>query len=422
MSNSKDSNDSFKNPANVEVLGGEVELSPAEDEREDPTRRRLIIAGAVILVALIVLGLWWHSTFTEDTDDAIVDGHLIQVSARIPGTVQQVAVNENQFVHKGDVIAQLDPRDYEVAVENAKAALASAQANAEAARVNIPITQVNTGTTLSSADAGLSGSRAGVLQAEQQLASLQARVAKAEAGNTKAQADLARYKPLLEKDVISKQQYDAAVAQADAARAELEDAQAGVKAATEAVKVARDREKQSEAQFKFAETGPQQMLATNARARQALAMVQQAQAQLDEAQLKLSYTKIIAPADGIISRKGVELNQNIAAGQNLVTLVELDDLWVTANFKETQLRHMKEGQDVDVKVDSTGKTYHGKVKQIGGATGSMLSLFPAENATGNYVKVVQRVPVRINFSDLNNEDPDHKLRPGLSVEPTVTVK
>jgi membrane fusion protein (multidrug efflux system) len=394
-----------------------------QDEKDEKTtRRRLLIAGGVILAALIVLGLWWHSTFTEDTDDATVDGHLIQISARIPGTVQQVAVQENQSVRKGDLIAQLDPRDYEVAVENAKAALASAEANAEAARVNVPITQINTGSTLNSADAGVSGSRAGVLQAEQQLASLKARVAKAEAGNTKAQADLARYKPLLDKDVISKQQYDAAVAQADAARAELEDAQAGVQAANEAVKVANDRVKQSEAQFKSAQTGPEQMMATNARSRQAQALVQQAQAQLDEAELKLSYTKIIAPADGIISAKGVEINQNIAAGQNLVTLVELDDLWVTANFKETQLRHMKEGQAAEIKVDSTGKTYHGTVKQIGGATGSMLSLFPAENATGNYVKVVQRVPVRINFTDLKNEDPEQKLRPGLSSVPTVSVK
>ncbi len=390
---------------------------------EEPSHRRKIIGGAVVaLVALIALGYWWHTTFYEDTDDAAVDGHLMQVSARVPGTVLQVAVEENQFVRKGDLIAQLDPRDYEVAVENAQAELDAALANAAAAKANVPITTVNTGTTLTAADANLNGTRAGVLQAEQQLASAKARVRKAEAGNIKAQADLARYKPLIEKDVISKQQFDAAVAAADAARAELEDAQAGEKAATEAVRVAHDREQQGEAQLKSAETGPEQVAATNARARQAQAMVEQARAQLDEAQLKLSYTKIVAPADGIISRKGVEINQNVAAGQDLITLVELDDLWVTANFKETQLRHMQEGQEAEIKVDSTGKTYHGRVKQIGGATGSMLSLFPAENATGNYVKVVQRVPVRIDFTDLKGEDPDHKLRPGLSVEPDVKVK
>jgi membrane fusion protein (multidrug efflux system) len=396
------------------------DLQDEKDERT--TRRRLIIAGVVIAIALVVLGLWWHSTFTEDTDDATVDGHLIQVSARVAGQVQRVAIEENQFVHKGDVIAELDPRDYEVAVENAKAALLSAQANAEAAKVNVPITTVNTGTTLTAADANLSGSRASVLQAEQQLESARAKVAKAEAGYKRAQADLERYKPLIEKDVISKQQWDAAVAEADSEKAQLADAKAGEAAAEEQVKVARDREKQSAAQLKYAQTGPEQVAAQNARARQALAMVAQAQAQLDEAQLKLSYTKIVAPADGIVSRKGVEINQNVAAGQDLATLVELDDLWVTADFKETQLKHMKEGQEAEVKVDATGKTYHARVKQIGGATGSMLSLFPAENATGNYVKVVQRVPVRLDFTDLKNEDAEHKLRPGLSVEPTVSVK
>ena len=403
-----------------ETQNSAQDLQDEKDERT--TRRRLIIGGVVLVIALVVLGLWWHSTFSEDTDDATVDGHLIQVSARVSGQVQSVSVEENQFVHKGDVIAQLDPRDYEVAVENAKAALLSAQANAEAARVNVPITSVNTGTTLTAADANLSGSRSTVVAAERQLESARAKVAKAEAGNTRAQADLLRYKPLIEKDVISKQQWDAAVADADAEKAQLADAKAGEEAAIEQVKVARDREKQSAAQLKFAETGPEQVAAQSARARQALAMVAQAQAQLDEAQLKLGYTKIVAPADGIVSRKGVEINQNVAAGQDMVTLVQLDDLWVTANFKETQLKHMKEGQDAEIKVDATGKTYHGVVKQIGGATGSVLSLFPAENATGNYVKVVQRVPVRIDFKDLKNEDGDHKLRPGLSVEPTVYVK
>jgi membrane fusion protein (multidrug efflux system) len=152
------------------------------------------------------------------------------------------------------------------------------------------------------------------------------------------------------------------------------------------------------------------------------AQVQQAQAQLDEAKLNLSYTKIVAPADGIITRKSVEIDQNLAAGQNLLTLVSLQDLWITANFKETQLRHMQAGQSVKIHVDSTGKNYSGRVTQIGGATGSVLSLFPPENATGNYVKVVQRLPVRIDFTDLANEDPHHELRPGLSVEPTVRVK
>lgn len=399
---------------------------PANDESTEPvqapSRRKGIVIAVVVLLVLLSAGFWWRSTFSEDTDDAQVNGHLIQISSRISGQVVKVDVDENQFVKKGDPIAELDARDYQVAVENAEAALASAQAAAAAAQVNVPITTVNTGSNLHSATADLSGAQASVSQAEQQLQAAQARVAQAEANNIKAQADLERYRPLVQKDVISKQQFDAAVAAADAAKASLADARASQRAAADGVQVAQQREAQAVAQLKFAQTGPQQVAAQRARARQALAQVQQAQAQLDQAKLNLSYTRILAPADGIVTRKSVEINQNVSPGQNLMTLASLDDLWVTANFKETQLKHMSAGQAVEVHVDSTGKDYKGKVTQIGGATGSVLSLFPPENATGNYVKVVQRVPVRIDFTDLKNEDPDHKLRPGLSVEPKVSVK
>jgi membrane fusion protein (multidrug efflux system) len=386
------------------------------------SRRRGIIVVVVVILALVAVGIWWRSTFSEDTDDAQVNGHLIQVSARIGGQVAKVYVNENQVVKAGDAIAELDASDYKVAVENAEAALASAQANAAAADVNVPITTVNAGTSLTSADANVSGSRDSVEQSQQQLDAARARVSQAKANNTKAQADLERYKPLVEKDVISKQQFDAAVAAADASKAALNDARATERAAEEGVKVARERETQAQAQLKYAQTGPQQVAAQSARARQAQAQVQQAQAQLDQAKLNLSYTKIVAPVAGIITRKSVEINQNVAPGQNLLTLVSLEDLWVTANFKETQLKHMAAGQSVEIEVDATGKTYHGKVTQIGGATGSVLSLFPPENATGNYVKVVQRIPVRVDFTDLASEDPNHELRPGLSVEPKVRVK
>jgi membrane fusion protein (multidrug efflux system) len=390
-------------------------------EQPKSNRRGMIVVVVVVLV-LVATGLWWRSTFTENTDDAQVNGHLIQVSSRISGQILKVDVEENQVVKAGDTIAELDPRDYQVAVENAEAALASAQANAAAANVNVPITAVNTGSNLSSADANVSGSQAGVEQAQRQLESAHARVQQAQANSTKAQADLERYKPLVEKDVISKQQFDGAVAAADAARAALVDAAAGEQAAGDGVRVAREREAQAQAGLKFAQTGSQQVAAQSARARQALAQVAQAQAQLDMATLNLSYTRIVAPMAGIITRKSVEINQNVAAGQNLLTLVSLEGLWVTANFKETQLRHMSAGQPVEIEVDATGKSYHGKVTQIGGATGSVLSLFPPENATGNYVKVVQRVPVRVDFTDLASEDPSHLLRPGLSVEPKVRVK
>jgi membrane fusion protein, multidrug efflux system len=386
------------------------------------TRRRGILIAVVVLVVLVAVGLWWRSTYSEDTDDAQVNGHLIQVSSRIGGQVAKVLVNENQPVNAGDTIAELDPADYQVAVENAEAALKSAEANAAAANVAVPIATVNTGSNLTSAGADVSGTQAGVSQAEKQLEAAKARVAQASANNTKAQADLARYKPLVEKDVISKQQWDAAVAAAAAAQAALADAQAGQQAAADGVRVAHERTASAQAAYKYAQTGPQQVAAQSARAKQALAQVAQAQAQLDQAKLNLSYTKIVAPVAGIITRKSLEINQNVSAGQNLLTLVSLDDLWVTANFKETQLKHMAKDQPVEIEVDATGKKYHGKVTQIGGATGSVLSLFPPENATGNYVKVVQRIPVRVDFTDLKNEDPNHLLRPGLSVEPKVTVK
>jgi len=407
----------------------ETTTTPVQTEPDTTTevvqprsRRRGII---IVVIAILIVGgvaFWWHSTFTEDTDDAQINGHLIQVSSRIAGQVQKVYVDENQLVKKGDLIAELDPRDYQVAVENAKAVLASAKANAAAANVAVPLTTINTGSNLNSATSDVSGAHASVLQAQQQQQAAHARVAQAQANDKRAQADLERYKPLVEKDVISKQQFDAAVAAAAAAAASVQDALASEQAAAEGVRVARDREAQSQALLKYAQTGPQQIAAQNARARQAEAQVEQAQAQLDQADLNLGYTKIIAPEAGIITRKSVELNQNVSVGQNLLTLVSLEDIWVTANFKETQLRHMAAGQAVEISVDATGKTYHGKVTQIGGATGSVLSLFPPENATGNYVKVVQRVPVRIDFTDLEHEDPDHLLRPGLSVEPKVRVK
>jgi membrane fusion protein, multidrug efflux system len=407
----------------------ETNTLPASTERaadteivQPPRRRRGIIVAGVVLLVLIALGIWWRSTYSEDTDDAQVNGHLIQISARIAGQVAKVDVEENQFVNRGDEIAQLDPSDLQVAVENAQAALDSAKAAAAVATVNVPLTTINTGSNLNSAGADVSGSQAQVAQAEQQLQSAQARVVQAQANNVKAQADLDRYRPLVEKDVISKLQFDAAVDAADSAKAALADAQASERAAQDGVRVARDHLAQSQALLKYAQTAPQQVAQQNARARQAEAQSEEAQAQLDQAKLNLSYTRIIAPEAGIITRKSVEINQNVSAGQNLLTLVSLEDLWITANFKETQLRHMQAGQKVEIHVDSTGKDYTGRITQIGGATGSVLSLFPPENATGNYVKVVQRVPVRIDFTNLAQEDPHHELRPGLSVEPKVWVK
>jgi membrane fusion protein (multidrug efflux system) len=399
--------------------------SGTEPEPTDPrnkSRRRFIVIGLVAILVVGALLFWWHSTYYEDTDDAQISGNLIQISSRIAGHVIKVNVEENQYVDKGTVIAELDPTDFQTAVQQDEANLASAEAAYEAARVNVPVTHINTGSTLYSANANLSTAQAGVAQAEKQLQAAEAAVAQAKANSTKAQLDLERYTPLVEKDVISRQQYDAAVATAAADKAALAQAEANLQGARDGVRIAHDRVTQAMATLHTAETGPQQVAIQKARADEAAARVQQAKAQLDLAKLNLSYTKIIAPTAGIISRKSVQVGQNVSVGQNLMTLVSLDDIWVTANFKETQLDHMRAGQPVEITVDAYGgRKYDGRVTQIGGATGSELSLFPPENATGNYVKVVQRIPVRIDFTK-PSQIADHLLRPGMSVEPTVRVK
>jgi membrane fusion protein, multidrug efflux system len=397
-------------------------IDQPEDEVRQKPQRRFIIIGVVAVLVVVGLLWWWHSTYYEDTDDAQVSGHLIQISARIAGHVLKVNVDENQYVDAGTVLAELDPTDFQTAVNQDQANLEAAEAAYEGAKVNVPVTHISTGSTITSASADLSSSGSQVVQSEHQLQAAQAAVIAADANNTKAQLDLQRYKPLVEKDVISKQQFDAAVAAADSNKADLEQAKANLEAAQAAVRVARDRVAQSQASYKNALTGPQLVAIQKARADQAAAQVQQAQAALDQAKLNLSYTRIVAPVAGIVTKKSVEVGQNVSVGQNMATLVSLDDIWITANFKETQLEHMRPGQPVTISVDAFGgRKYDGKITQIGGATGSVLSLFPPENATGNYVKVVQRIPVRIDLTD-RSENSDHLLRPGMSVEPKVRVK
>jgi len=410
---------------NNKTQGQSTQRGGSEPEPTDPrikSRRRFVVIGVVAILLVGVLLFWWHSTYYEDTDDAQVNGNLIQISARIAGHVIKVDVEENQYVDKGTLIAELDPTDFQTAVQQDEANLASAEAAYEAARVNVPVTHVNTGAALYSAGADVSGSQAGVAQAEKQLQAAQAAVAQAKANSVKSQQDLERYTPLVEKDVISKLQYDAAVAAATADKAAVAQAQANLQGARDAVRIAHDRVTQAQASYHNALTGPQQVAIQKARADQAAALVQQAKAQLEQAKLNLSYTKIYAPTAGIITNKSVQVGQNVSVGQNMMTLVSLDDIWVTANFKETQLDHMRAGQPVVISVDAYGgRKYDGRVTQIGGATGSVLSLFPPENATGNYVKVVQRVPVRIDFTK-PSQIADHLLRPGMSVEPRVRVK
>ena len=396
-----------------------------EEESPEKKSRRKLIVIAVVLLLLIGAGLfYWHSTFSEDTDDAQVDGDLYQVSSRVTGQVIKVYVEDNQEVQAGQVLAEIDPKDYEVALEQAEANLASAKASAEQANVNVPITSVSSSTSITSTNADVEGSSAALSEAQKQVLAAAARVDQAKANSIKSNLDVERYKPLVEKDVISKQQYDAAVAAADANKAAVLEAESQLIAQQEAVRQSQHRLDQSRSQaVEAVKNGPGQVKAQQAKAQAALADVKQAQAKVDQAKLNLGYTRITAPVTGIVNKKNVEVGENLSIGQDLLTIIPVTDLWVTANFKETQLEKMRPGQKVVIKVDALGgKKFDGTVTQIGGATGSKLSLFPPENATGNYVKVVQRIPVRINFTNLEQENSDHKLRPGFSVTPVVSVK
>lgn len=415
-----------QNPEQQNKAGNGQASAPPEEQPEvlkpKKKNRRVFLIIAIVVVAIGAGLWWWHSTYYEDTDDAQINGNLIQISARIKGHVTEVDVNENQYVDAGQVLVKLDPSDYETAVQQDEANLASAQANLEAAAANMPVVNTNTSSTLHSANANVMGANSSVSQAEGQLQAAKEQVLVAQANYTKARLDLQRYTPLVEKDVISKQQYDSAVAAAAADKASLAQARANVRADEDAVHIAHSRVAQAQASLSNAMTGPKQVAIQKAKIDQAAAQVKQAEAALAQAKLNLSYCVIKAPTAGIVTTKSVQVGENLSVGQNLMTLVSLDNLWVTANFKETQIDEIHPGEPVKISVDALdGKKFDGKVTEIGGATGSMLSLFPPENATGNYVKVVQRIPVRIDFTK-PNENKGHLLRPGMSVEPKVRVK
>jgi membrane fusion protein (multidrug efflux system) len=395
-----------------------------EPEQQKKSGRKYIVIGVVILLIIGALIFYWRSTFSEDTDDAQVTGDLYQVSSRVTGQVIKVYIDDNQAVQAGQAIAEIDPKDYRVALEQAQANLASSQAAAIQANVGVPITGVNTRTSVSTTSSDVQSAVAGVDVARKQTQAAQARVDQAKANAIKSHLDVERYTPLVQKDVISKQQFDGAVAADAGNTAAVLEAEATVIAEQAAVTQA--LQKLSQARFTAAQsvkTAPDQVRVQQARANSAMADVKQAQAKVDQAMLNLSYTHITAPVAGIVNKKNVQVGANVSIGQDLLTIVPLTNLWVTANFKETQLSRMKPGQNVTLKVDALGgRKFHGKVTQIGGATGSMLSLFPPENATGNYVKVVQRIPVRIDFTNLQQENGDYALRPGMSVTPEVSVK
>ena len=397
-------------------------------------RVRLII-GAVLLLALGA-GVWaWSTSGHEHTDDAQVDAHVTQMAARVGGTVTKVAVDDNQLVAAGTLLVQLDPGDYQVAVDKARAELADAEANAVAAQSNVPITSTTAASNVATARSGITQAQSGVSASEKEIeaarariVSAQARLREAEANAARSARDVERLRGLLAKDEVSQQLFDATAATAeaqqaavDSARSMVAEAEAGLRVAESKLAQARAGESQANAELQTAQTGPSQVTATKARASAAEARVQQFRAALAQAELNLQYTTVKAPVRGVVSKKGINAGQVVQAGQPLLAIVQIDEVWVTANFKETQLKEMRPGQRAVIAVDAYGgREYKGKVDSIAGATGARFSLLPPENATGNFVKVVQRVPVKIVLDP--GQDSEHRLRPGMSVTPTVYLK
>lgn len=377
----------------------------------------LIIAAVVVLVGTIFL--WRYFASYESTDDAQIDGHVNSISPRVSGHVIKLNIEDNQYVQAGTVLVEIDPTDYETKLQQAKAAYANALAELQGAQVNVPVTSVTTTGQLSSAQAGAASARAGVAAASQQYDAAKAQLLQAEANNNKAQSDLARYKMLVQKQEISQQQYDQAFAAAQAGAAAVDAARANVNAAQQQIIQARGKLETAQADLRTAGTAPKQVQIIRSRAMSAQANVDLRQAELQQAQLNLTYTKVVAPVNGEVSARTVEVGQNVLAGQELMKLVPLEDLWVTANYKENQLKNMRPGQQVTVHVDANDKDYKAHVNSIAGASGAKFSLLPPENATGNYVKVVQRIPIKIDFD--RGELKGHELRPGMSVETKVWV-
>jgi membrane fusion protein, multidrug efflux system len=406
----------------------------AEGRPQGKSKWFLILIPLILMVAGYFIYQHYFA-FRESTDDAQIDGHINPVAAKVSGYVVSINIEDNQFVKAGIVIARIDPRDYQVALEKAKADLAVTQSGSEAAHTQVPITSTTTNSAVSLADAGVEqaeGFKAAAMKdvdaLRAKLESNQARVRETQAMVTKATQDLERMKLLIAKDEISKQHYDAVVAAADAARAAGDSAKAGVTETSRAIEAAQARVAQAEARIKEAlanrqatQTAREQMSISRSNAQTSSARVKLAQAALAQAELNMEYTRVKAPIDGIVSQKRVELGQFIQPGQPLLALVPHRDVWVTANFKENQLKKMHPGQPAVVTVDAYGGyKFEGHIESIAAATGAKFSLLPPENATGNYVKVVQRIPIKIVID--KGQDDLHPLRPGLSVIATVNTR
>ncbi len=394
-------------------------LDNASAKRQPRTKILLGVAGVLLITAAAAAGYYFFAGW-ESTDDAQIDGYVNPISSRVAGYITKVYVEDNQYVKAGTLLAQIDPTDYQVALGSAQATLANDRATADASQVNVPITSVNAVSQITSAQADVDNSRAAISGSEKQLAAARASLLQAEANNAKAQDDVKRYKQLVDKQEIAEQQYVQAVQTANATAAAVEVAAANVQADQDGVTQAQGKSDQAVAALESARTGPQQVRIQQSRAVAAAALAEKSQEAVEQAQLNLNYTRIMAPVDGLIAKRSVQVGEYVAPGQQLLAVVPLEDIWVTANFKETQLKNVRPGQPVEIFVDAYGRDYTGHVESIAGGTGAIFSLLPPENATGNYVKVVQRVPVRLRFDQ--GQDPDHRLRPGLSVEPKVKVQ
>jgi len=415
---------------------GTPQAVPPAVEGAPKNRRRLWLIVIVVLIVGAVAGVivWNKLSARESADDAQIDAHISPISPRVGGTVIAVYVNDNQEVKAGATLFQIDPTDYKVAVQQAMGELADAVAAAQGARSSIPVTSIGASSNMSTAAAGVREVQAGVAVAQKnvdtarsRVQSAQAKLQEAEANATKAAKDLERYKQLVSKEEISRQQYDAAVAAAEAAqatvasnRASVAEAEQGVATAQSQVLQAHAQESRAEAGVRAASSAPEQVAVTRAQAGSAQARVQQKEAALEQAQLNLQYTTVKAPVAGVVGNKTVQVGQLAQAGQQMLALIPLDDVWVTVNFKESQLKNIRVGQRATISVDAYGgREYKGHVDTIAPATGARFSLLPPENATGNYVKVVQRVPVKIVLDEPNS---GHLLRPGMSVGAKVWVK
>jgi membrane fusion protein (multidrug efflux system) len=424
----------LENAAKVKPEPEEIFLEEPPKGLKHPRMKRLVaVAGLVLFAVAVGLLVYYHNR--ESTDDAQVDGHITPIASKIYGRVAEVLVTDNEPVKAGQVLVRIDPRDYQASLDQAKAALALAESEAASAGVDVPRTRENVASGTSSADAQLAGAVAALESAQvtydqartSDLAYAQANIEKSKASALLAEADLARYKPLLDKGEISKQLYDAAKANADATASALRADQEKLAQAQRAVDIAKAqlvaagaRVEQAKAVVASAQADVRQVSMRTADAQGKIAKVQQARAALEAAALNLSYTEIVAPVDGVATHKQVEPGQIVQQGQGLLVVVPLKDVWVTANFKETQLRKMRAGQKAYVQVDTYGQTFPGHLDSIAGATGAVLSLLPPENATGNYVKVVQRIPVKIVLDPVPPEKAI--LRPGMNVDATIVTE